>query len=421
MTMTQTWNDLEGVSIAGRYWLKQCLGSTPDDAWYLIRFDADRDAAVRVIRADVPFADAQLETWREVLAIDHPHVVRLLDAGRADAAGIAVIYAVCEYPDDFLAGALAHRPLTTAEAADVLRACLSALGHLHACGLAHGAVDPAHIMAIGDRIKLPSDPVRRDGAPAPCADPSPSEAPEVVAGRPVTATSDMWSLGMTLIEILTRTRPVLDSGAEVPFLPEPFGTIGRNTLRHDPRDRWTVADVEAHLAPPPVVVLEPQPEPEPEPELEPVPVPEPTPAPRSLPLKWVPVVGLIAAAILSVLFLRHPAEIAAPPPVVHPAPLAAPPKVPVTPAASPRPSTGSAVWRVVAYEYHKREQADKKARALNEKRPAWRAEVFAPKGNRAPYFVSLGGRMTLADAEKLRREAHAKGLPRDTFIRNFAN
>ena len=45
--MTRTWNDLEGVSL-GRYWLKVCLTSTADDAWYLIRYDTTRDAAVRV-------------------------------------------------------------------------------------------------------------------------------------------------------------------------------------------------------------------------------------------------------------------------------------------------------------------------------------------------------------------------------------
>jgi eukaryotic-like serine/threonine-protein kinase len=75
----------------------------------------------------------------------------------------------------------------------------------------------------------------------------------------------------------------------------------------------------------------------------------------------------------------------------------------------------------VAYEYHKREQAEKKAHSLNQKRPTLHAEVFAPRGNRAPYFVALGGRLTLAQAEQLKREARALGLPRDTFVRNFSN
>ena len=58
--MTRNWIQLEGVSLAGRHWLKQCLASTPDDAWYLTRFDTTRDAAVRVLAGDAPFAEEQL-------------------------------------------------------------------------------------------------------------------------------------------------------------------------------------------------------------------------------------------------------------------------------------------------------------------------------------------------------------------------
>jgi eukaryotic-like serine/threonine-protein kinase len=441
--MTQYWNDLEGVSLAGRYWLKQCLTASEDEAWYVIRLDTERDAAVRVLRADAPFAHQQLEAWREAIALEHPHIVRLFDAGAAEVEGVALVYAVCEYPDDFLASALAERPLTTAEAGDVLRACVSALAYLHAKELVHGAVDPRHIMAVGDRIKLPCDAIRPSGASAPPAEITPADPPELLAGGPATPASDMWSLGITLIEVLTRTRPVLAPDSEVPFLPEPFGSIARNTLRHDPFARWTVEDVEKHMQPP---AAAPAPVPEPEPEVEPVaamiaeepvrpvlPPPHPHPrleAPprRGLPIKWVPVAGIVAAAALSIVFLRHPEQApagpavmpthAAPPPTAAPPVVTAPPPKPLE--AQPR-SNPSAIWRVVAYEYHKREQAEKKAHSLNQKRPALHAEVFAPRGNRAPYFVALGGRLTLAQAEQLKREARALGLPRDTFVRNFSN
>jgi hypothetical protein len=58
---------------------------------------------------------------------------------------------------------------------------------------------------------------------------------------------------------------------------------------------------------------------------------------------------------------------------------------------------------------------------MDSKHPTWRAEVFTPKGDRAPYFVSLGGRMTLSEAERIQRDARAKGMPKDTFVRNFSN
>jgi eukaryotic-like serine/threonine-protein kinase len=403
MTTTQFWNDLEGVSLAGRYWLKQCLSETEDDAWYLIRLDPSRDAAVRVRRADFPDSEVQLAMWTEAMALDHPHMVKMFDAGRTEAAGVDLIYAVCEYPDDFLAGALTERPLSTAEAAEVLRASVSALAYLHENGFVHGALDPQHIMAFGDTIKLPSDTIRR-GDPA----------------------DDMWSLGMLLVEILTRQRPVLEPGAEAPFLPEPFGAIVQNTLRHDPATRWTIAEVEHHLRPPAIAVA-PLPEPEPPQPAAPEPVlPPPAPRveaiePRRLPFRWVPIVGLAAAAVLGFVFLRHSSDpVAATPVIVRPAAPVAPPPAPVA-APAPTHHDPSAIWRVVAYEYAKRTQAEHKARSINEKHPALRAEVFSPKGNRAPYFVALGGRLTLQEAEQLRREARAKGLPRDTFVRNFNN
>jgi hypothetical protein len=191
-----------------------------------------------------------------------------------------------------------------------------------------------------------------------------------------------------------------------------------------------------------------------EPVAEPVPAIELPPAhrrseipiERGFPLKWVPITGLTAAVVLGAFVLRRPdarietptPETVSPPAVAGPAPVREnPPKPspaprstqPPAPAQSrdrtatgdARPSTTSPVWRVIAYTYNGRSNAEKKARSLNEKRPGWHAEVFTPKGDRAPYFVSLGGRMTLAEAERVQRDARAKGLPRDTFVRNFTN
>ena len=84
-------------------------------------------------------------------------------------------------------------------------------------------------------------------------------------------------------------------------------------------------------------------------------------------------------------------------------------------------STGAPIWRVIAYTYNAKSHAEKKAKTINEKHPAFHAQVFTPKGDRAPYFISLGGRMTLAEAERLQRDARSKGMPKDTFVRNFTN
>jgi hypothetical protein len=445
--MTRTWNDLEGATL-GRYWLKVCLTSSADDAWYSIRYDTTRDAAVRVRHAAAPDAGAQLDLWRKATELEHPSLVRMLDAGRAEAEGDEYIYCVCEYPDDFVAGVLAERPLSAAEAREVLDATLSALTYLHERGLVHGAVGSGHIMAFGDTIKLPSDTVREAGE-----------------GEPVS--SDLRAVGVLLHELLTREVPRADAKTDFGYLPEPFRSIVRNTLKPE-GERWTITDIRAHLNPPkPVVVTEANTAPKPEVVAEPVaaaavdaprvetprptlPPPRPRtepPVDRGFPLKWIPVAGLAAAAVLGAFVLRNPGGEPTPAPATTPAPVSRPAPVnkPVNPPAvtpqpakpSPlpppntradragtpdaRPSTSAAIWRVIAYTYNGRTNAEKKAKALNEKRAGWRAEVFAPKGDRAPYFVSLGGRMTLTEAEKVQREARAKGLPRDTFVRNFSN
>jgi hypothetical protein len=404
--MNRPWNDLEGVSLGGRYWLKQCLSDTENDAWFLTRYDQSRDAAVRVLRAGSAAPD-QLETWRTALAIDHPHIVRMLDAGSAEAEGMHVLYAVCEYPDDFLASALAERPLSTAEAGAVLDACLAALAFLHERGLVHGAVAAEHIMAFGDRIKLPSDTIRRAGDPA----------------------QDLWQLGATLVEMLTRERP--RPGDAIPWLPEPFGAIVQRTMGDESGRRWTVEDIEAHLHPVPapeiVVMSKPEPEPEPEPVVAAPPAPAPIPraaARHGYGWKWVGLAGVAAAAGLGVFFLPHsgppeakPAVQAAPPPSAPAPHVEAPP--PAKRSAEARPSA-TAIWRVVVYEYSRRAAAEHKAEALNHKRPELHAEVFTPRGNHAPYLVALGGFMTYEEAERVKKRARAAGMPRDTFVRNYA-
>jgi hypothetical protein len=290
----------------------------------------------------------------------------------------------------------------------VLDACLGALGFLHERGLTHGAVAAEHIMAFGDCIKLPSDTIRRAGNPA----------------------EDMWQLGATLVEILTRDRP--RPGDQVPWAPEPFGTIVQRTMGADPERRWTVAEIEAHLHPPVAaaipVELAPGPvEPAPEPVAAPMAMPEPAEIPEITArhgnvMKWVPVAGLLAAAGLGALFLPR-----SKPPVAKPAVQTAPP-----PQAAPRveaPPTvqnaearrnPAAIWRVVAFEYSRRAAAEHKAHSLNQKRPELHAEVFTPRGNRAPYLVALGGFMTLPEAERVKKQARASGMPRDMFVRNYA-
>jgi hypothetical protein len=111
-----------------------------------------------------------------------------------------------------------------------------------------------------------------------------------------------------------------------------------------------------------------------------------------------------------------PVETAAPPPI----PKTAPPKPTVRTAPKPSPAAGQEVWRVIAFTYRTREAASKKAQQLNEYHPGIDAAVFLPKDNGGYYLVSLGGRMTREEAERLQRSARGKGLPRDLYVQNYS-
>jgi hypothetical protein len=414
---------------------------------------------LRVLTGDGYDAVEQLSVWQLVMTLQHPHLVRMLDCGRADDGSVPLLYAVCEYPDDFLGSVLQERPLSVPETHEVLRSILAALNFVHERGFVHGAIDPSRIMAFGNRIKVPSDSLRRPMSQgAPPANPTFYDAPELEHGT-VSPASDMWSLGITLHEMLTQKRPNLDRDDGFRYMAEPFATVLRNCLQPDPQDRWTARDLAEFLYPAP-----PEP-PAPEPQVVEVAAPA-VPAPvaaapvapsapslpppvrrrdpdavesarRGFPISWMPVVGIVAALSLSAVLLRKPDGVRTepvvfakrtPPETPAPAPAADRAEPPAVTKPSPIPEKSAApaavqpgIWRVVAYTYSSRGLAEKKARSLNEKSSGWRAEVFAPRGDRAPYFVALGGRMTLTEAERLQREARQKGMPKDTFVRNFSN
>jgi serine/threonine protein kinase len=144
----------------------------------------------------------------------------MIDAGREEIEGATLIYAVCEFPDDFLAGVLQERPLSPAEAREALRSAVEALRFLHGRGVVHGAVDPSHIMAFGETIKLPSDTWERPGTGGERRTGA-YDPPEGALGT-LTPAADIWALAITLHEMLTQQRPNLERDPEFRYLAEPF-------------------------------------------------------------------------------------------------------------------------------------------------------------------------------------------------------
>jgi TonB family protein len=104
-------------------------------------------------------------------------------------------------------------------------------------------------MAAQDQLKLSSDSLFRSGDPAGSLGPSSKhDAPEAASGNILPA-SDVWSLGMTLMEALTQRLPAVEGMTEpLPeTVPAPFMGIAHCCLRRDPQRRCNVSDIATRL------------------------------------------------------------------------------------------------------------------------------------------------------------------------------
>jgi len=84
-------------------------------------------------------------------------------------------------------------------------------------------------------------------------------------------------------------------------------------------------------------------------------------------------------------------------------------------------ATGGEAWRVVAFTYNHQDQAQHKAQTIVSRHPELQAGVFSPRGNGAPYLVTLGGPMNRDAAVQLRDKAIRAGLPHDTYVQNYSH
>jgi TonB family protein len=155
-----------------------------------------------------------------------------------------------EYAEENLSHVLPHRPLTGAEAYEMLDAVLDVLAYLHRKGFAHSHLKPANIMGVGDQLKISTDGVNLSKSERGPMILGVYDPPEL-ATRGASPAADVWSLGATLVEALTQGLPSFKETQEDPGLPDtvpaPFLEIARHCLRRDPERRWTVAEITARL------------------------------------------------------------------------------------------------------------------------------------------------------------------------------
>jgi TonB family protein len=253
--MSVSWKEYEGEVINNTFPLHQYLGGSGHSAVFLTQRSGPQSskAAVKLIPSG-EFADLQLSLWRRVSQLTHPNLLGMYQSGRCHLAGMDLLYVVMEYAEEDLSQILPERRLTPSEARDMLEPVLDALAYVHGQGLVHSHIKPSNLLATGDRLKLSSDTLFPSGEHRKSRGESDAYNPPECATSALSAASDVWSLGMTLVEALTQHTPEWSPASQAdPFVPEtlsqPFQEIAQHALNREPKLRWTIAEVRACLNP----------------------------------------------------------------------------------------------------------------------------------------------------------------------------
>lgn len=205
---------LTGVTLSQQYFLRELKGkggmADVYQAWDRIR---SVKMAIKVLRPEIQPDSLEYQLFEKEAAIlrriEHPFIVRLYELAR-DGQIIFLVMDWIEGGD--LRGAIAgrRRPYRVDETLRVMTPVCRALNFMHQNGVFHCDIKPANILLhVDGRVLLTDFGVARlasekhgGGTPA-------YMAPEQFLGRKIDARADVYSLGVTLYEML--------SGGVMPF------------------------------------------------------------------------------------------------------------------------------------------------------------------------------------------------------------
>jgi len=181
-----------------------------------------RRVALKLLRKDFVAPGAASRLLREAraaAAIDSPHVARVLDVGRTKD-GDPYVALECLEGEDLHARVASGPPARVADAARWMLEACEGLAAAHARGIVHRDLKPSNLFLAkrpdgGEILKLldfglAKNPDESDGritaTGAILGSPS-YMSPEHLSGKALDTRCDVWSLGVTLYELLTRALP----------------------------------------------------------------------------------------------------------------------------------------------------------------------------------------------------------------------
>jgi TonB family protein len=252
MVSAALWQHWQGQIVDGCFPLLRYLGGNERSAAFQTSYGAaePRPATIKLVLSGSQDGEIVAQ-WNRAAQLSHPHLVRLFRVGSYTANGMELCYCVMEHAEEDLASVLRDRPLTAAEAYEMLNSVLNALAYVHGKGFAYGHLRPTNILAVDDCLKISTDCIVRTGEVVRKGEqPSPYDPPEV-QDQGYSPRGDIWSLGVTLIEALNQRarggRSVSDQVHVSEAVPGPLVDIARSCLQRDPLRRVTVSDIAAQL------------------------------------------------------------------------------------------------------------------------------------------------------------------------------
>nr|WP_240487187.1 serine/threonine-protein kinase [Hyalangium minutum] len=255
-----------GQVMAGRYRVERWLGSGGSATVYAATDTQVGSLVALKLLTAAPHDAAMVTRFRQELehtrVLEHPNVLRLLDVGTDEDRHFLI--------SELLQGMDLRRQLQTqratlAESLRWLTHAVCALEHAHERGVLHRDVKPGNlfithtgVLKLMDFGLAKSAHVTGHTAHGAVFGTPEYMAPEQVMGEPVSAATDLYSLGVVAYELLTgqlpfrHTQPVplmflhvqqtpVPVRTLTPQVPEAFERVVHTLLAKQPQDRYTSA------------------------------------------------------------------------------------------------------------------------------------------------------------------------------------
>ncbi|HSB37620.1 MAG TPA: Stk1 family PASTA domain-containing Ser/Thr kinase [Gaiellaceae bacterium] len=266
---------LIGTVFDGRYRILRKLGAGGMADVYLAEDqELGRRVAIKILNdrhaADDSFVERFRREAKNAAGLSHPHIVSIYDRGEAEGT----YYIAMEYLDgrslkELIVG---RGPAPVKTAIDYTRQILAAVGFAHKHGIVHRDIKPHNVLVGPEgRLKVTDFGIARSGASqmtevGSIIGTAQYLSPEQARGAPVDQTSDLYSVGVVLYEMLTGRVPFTgDTPLEIamkhlsevpkppselrPEVPHDLDSIVLRALAKDPAERYRSAEeMDADLA-----------------------------------------------------------------------------------------------------------------------------------------------------------------------------